>query len=98
MRVRTYGVTKETLNNLTNHVFTDFCMRVANNPDVGGSQETYEAMVDHPDLCKMLIMATAVFAVGNFDRIDKLERWAEVDETGKIDNDTLEEFDPDFVV
>ena len=98
MRVRTYGVSKETLSNLTSHVFADFYLKTANKPEVKGTLEVIEAMNDHPDLCKLLIMATAVFAIGNFDRIDKLERWAEVSEDGKIDNASLEEFNPDFVV
>lgn len=98
MRVRTYGVSKETLSNLADHVFVDFCTKVINSPNVDGTQEVYEAMRDHPVLCKMLIMATAVFAIGNFDRIEKLERWAEVSEDGKIDNASLEEFNPEFVV
>ena len=98
MKVRTYGISKETLSNLTDHVFTDFVVKTANSPDVEGSQEIYEAMKDHPTLCKMLVMATAVFTIGNFDRIDKVERWAKVSEGGKLDNENLEEFNPEFVV
>ena len=98
MKVRTYGVSRETLSNLTAHVFADFYLKTAENVDSEGAKEMLEAMNAHSGLCQMLIMATAVFAVGNFDRIDKLERWAEVDEGGKIDNESLEAFNPEFVV
>lgn len=98
MKVRTYGVSRETLSNLTAHVFADFYLKTAENVDNEGAKELLETMNTNSDLCRMLIMATAVFAVGNFDRIDKLERWVEVDESGKIDNDNLEEFNPEFVV
>lgn len=98
MRVRTYGVSRETLSKLTEHVFADFYFKTASSPNVDGTKEVLEAIGKHPDLCRMLIMATAVFAIGNFDRIDKLERWTEASEDGKLDNTTLEEFNPDFVV
>ena len=98
MKVRTYGVSKETLSNLTNHVFANFYFKTAENANMDGVKEVLETMNDHPDLCRMLIMATAVFAIGNFDRIDKLERWAEVTEGGKLDTDNIEEFNPEFVV
>ena len=98
MRVRTYGISRETLSKLTEHVFADFYFKTASSPDVDGTKEVLEVMGKHPDLCRMLIMVTAVCAIGNFDRIDKLERWAEVSEDGKIDNTSLEEFNPEFVV
>ena len=99
MKFRTYGISQEQATKTTNHIFTDFYLRVMNATEIDDEAKALiKIMTEHPRQCQMLILSTLVFAVGNFDRIEKVERWATLKEDGDIDTENLEMLDPRFVV
>lgn len=98
LKVRTYGISRETAGKLMDTIFTDFYLKAKK---VESKDLTSGMMVDlleaYPEQCRMLILSSAVFAIGNFDRIDKVAMWGKVDDRGLIDNSTLEEIKPNFI-
>ena len=98
-RVRTYGISKDTLFELSQFMYTNLLLKLSENKHkTENSDIMFELLKCYPDQVQEIIIATAIFCIGNFDRIDKIERWAEVDEAGRINNNTLEEFKPEMIV
>lgn len=99
MKFRTYGVSQEQAEKAAVHVFTDLYLRANKNTnDTPEIKALIEMMKKYPMQCQMIIVSALVFAIGNFDRIEKVERWGTVDEDGNIDVAALEAFNPKFVV
>ena len=99
MKFRTYGVSTTQAEKAAVHVFTDLYLRANKNTNNTPEVEALiEMMKKYPMQCQMVIVSAIIFAIGNFDRIEKIERWGTLSEDGDIDVKTLEAFDPKFVV
>ena len=98
-RVRTYGISTEVMMKLSKFMYSNlFTKMIENGHKSDGSDIMLEVLKCYPEEVSGIIIATASFCIGNFDRIEKIERWAEVDEEGRINNETLEDFKPEMIV
>jgi len=98
-RVRTFGVSTDTMFELSKFMYSNLLTKlIENSHKVDDGEIMLEVLKCYPNEVSGIIMATASFCIGNFDRIEKIERWAEVDDEGRINNETLEDFKSDIIV
>lgn len=84
-KVRTYGMDQRTLEAVAEHVY-DFMIQKSgdnarNNPE---AESLLNFLIGHRDQSKLIIMTSVAFAIGNFDRIEKVECEAELDGSGNM--------------
>jgi len=98
-KVRTYGISKETLSAVTSSLFLSLYTKTRLNQHKAEALEIMADMMEaYPDQCRMIIMGSVVFAIGNFDRIDKIEGFTKVLEDGSLQTEGIEIFNPEFIV
>ena len=81
VKVTTYGIERETLGSITQSIFANMILRLANlGEDIDEENLVLlELMMNSPTQARMLIMSAVVFTVGNFSRINKVELTGMVD-------------------
>ena len=87
--VRTYGVSPETLEKLSDSVYLNMVERISGvlskekNDDL---KEILDTLVNRPLSSKSLIVASLIYGIGNFDRIVKIELDAKLNDEGTLEN------------
>ncbi len=86
-KIRTYGIEKEMLESITEHIYCDLLDRTSKALVNGKSDmvDVVDILLNKPIPSKSIIMASLIFGIGNFDRIDKIECDAELNVNGEME-------------
>lgn len=94
-KVRTYGVSKEVLEAVSNEIYLNLIERVGSVKPDKNIEEIMEVLLMKPSASKTLIVSSLIYGIGNFDRIDKVEIDAELGKDGLLEKPT--EVRPDYI-
>ncbi len=86
-RYNTYGMSPETIEKVSDAIYENMLLRTSSKLLEGNKdfEEIADTLINRPIASKALIVTSLVFGIGNFDRIDKIELDAEMNEKGELE-------------